>query len=181
LVWIVEGGQGGRRQLPEGSSVRGWLNRIFLLVALAGIARCGTTPPPPAVPAPAIATSDVGGLWTGTTRVTPCELAGERCNAVNNVTFTLTQYGSQLTGSYACAAGNADCRLGGAGNAGKIMSGSVSGNRINVAVKLPVDKSDCYYNGAATSSAQANGIYVCYRDGRMIEEGVWSLARQSPE
>jgi len=163
--------------------VRGWLNRIFLLAALAGIARCGTAPAPPAVspPGPAIPTADVGGLWTGTIRVSPCELSGERCNAVNNVTFTLSQYGSQITGSYACAAGNAECRLGGADNAGKITSGSVSGDRINVAVKLPADKSDCYYSGAATSPAQANGIYVCYRGGRMIEEGVWSLARQSPE
>jgi hypothetical protein len=168
--------------------VRGWLNRIFLLAALAGIARCGSTSPPPApvaVPSPSaevsiVSTAEVGGLWTGTIRVTPCALAGERCNAINNVTFALTQYGSQVTGNYTCAPGNADCRLGGADNSGKIVAGSVSGNRINVTVKLPADKSDCYYNGT-TSSAQANGVYVCYRGGRMIEEGVWTLARQSAE
>jgi hypothetical protein len=128
-----------------------------------------------------VSTADVGGLWTGTMRVTPCELATVRCNAVNNVTFTLTQYGSQLTGSYACAAGNASCRHGGADDSGNITAGSVSGNQLNLLVKLPADKSDCYYNGASASSAQANGVYVCYRDGRMIEEGVWSLVRQSPE
>ncbi len=119
-------------------------------------------------------------MWTGTTRVTPCDLAVVRCNAVNNVSFTLTQYGSQLTGIYACAAGDASCRHGGAADSGRITAGSVSGNRINLAVKVPADTSDCYYNGT-TSEAQANGVYVCYHDGRMIEQGVWALARQSPE
>ncbi len=128
-----------------------------------------------------VPTADVGGLWTGQLRVTPCDVASQRCNAVNNVRFTLRQYGSQLTGSYVCAAGNMSCHHGGAADSGKIVAGSVSGNQINLAVRLPADLSDCYYNGSATSPAQANGVYVCYRGGLMIEEGVWSLARQSPE
>ncbi len=113
-------------------------------------------------------------------RVTPCDVASVRCNAVNHVTFTLSQFGSQITGSYSCAAGNMSCRHGGADDSGKIMAGSVSGNQINLAVRLPADLSDCYYSGTATP-AQANGVYVCYRGGMMIEEGIWNLARQSPE
>jgi len=128
-----------------------------------------------------VPTAELGGLWTGEMRVTPCELASVRCDAVNNVTFTLTQYGSQITGSYSCTAGTMSCRYGGADDSGKIMAGSVSGNQINLAVRLPADLSDCYYSGTATSPAQANGVYVCYRGGRMIEEGIWSMARQSPE
>lgn len=114
-------------------------------------------------------------------RVTPCDVASVRCNAINNVSFTLNQYGSQITGSYSCAAGNMNCRHGGADDSGKIMAGSVSGSQINLAVRLPADMSDCYYSGSATSPAQANGVYVCYRGGRMIEEGIWSLGRQSSD
>ncbi len=166
--------------------MKGWLIRVFLLAALAGIARCGTTSIPPAPapapsPAPQVATAEVGGLWTGQMRVTPCDVGSVRCNAVNNIRFVLSQYGSQLTGSYACAAGNMSCRHGGADDSGKIVAGSVSGNQVNLAVRLPADLSDCYYSGTVTSPMQANGNYVCYRGGRMIEEGVWSALRQSPE
>ena len=165
--------------------MRGWLHRIFLLAALAGIARCGATSPPSptATPSPAIIvpTAEIGGLWAGTAQVTPCALAPDRCNAFNNVTFTLTQYGSQLIGTYTCAAGNMSCRQGGADNSGNITAGSISGNRLNLAVKLPADMSDCYFSGATTSQTQANGIYVCYLGGSMIEEGTWSLARQVAE
>jgi hypothetical protein len=163
--------------------LRDWLHRIFLLAALAGIARCGATSAPTPAPSPtmAVPTADIGGLWAGTAQVTPCALAADRCNGVNNVTFTLTQYGSQVIGRYTCATENMSCRQGGADNSGDITAGSVSGNRINLAVKLHADMSDCYYNGATTSPAQANGIYMCYLGGRMIEEGQWSLARQAAE
>jgi len=162
--------------------LKGWFVRILLLFALAGFMRCGATPPPPS-PSPSmrVPTSEMGGLWTGTTRVMPCDLAVLRCNAVNNVTFNLTQYGSQVVGNYACAPGNMSCRHGGADDSGKIAAGSVSGNQINLAVSLPADSSDCYYNGKTDSSGQANGVYVCYASGKMIEQGVWNLTRQSAE
>jgi hypothetical protein len=161
--------------------LRGWLYRIFLLAALAGIARCGANSAPPPAPAVRVPTSEMGGLWTGTTRVTPCQLSGERCDAVNNVTFNLTQYGSQIIGNYACETGSADCRHGGADDSGKIYAGSASGSRINLAVKLPADTSECYYSGATDASNQASGVYVCYRGGMLIEEGIWNLVRQSAE
>lgn len=164
--------------------MKGWLGRILILFTIAGFIRCGATPSPPprdSDSAVTIPTSEVGGLWTGTTRVMPCDFAVVRCNAVNNVSFSLTQFGSQLVGNYACAAGNMACRHGGAANAGRIAAGSISGNQINLAVKVPSDLSDCYYNGKATSSAQADGVYVCYKGGRMIEEGVWNVTRQSSE
>jgi hypothetical protein len=163
--------------------VKGWLYRILLLAALAGVMRCGTTPPPEQDHGPTmtVPTSELGGMWTGTTRVMPCDVAVQRCNAINDVTFNLSQYGSQVVGNYACAAGNMDCRHGGADSSGKIAAGSVSGNQINLAVKVPADLSDCYYNGTATPSGQADGVYVCYIGGRMIEEGVWNVTRRSSE
>jgi hypothetical protein len=165
----------------KASQLRSWLYRIFLLAALAGIARCGANAPSPGPPAVQVPTAELGGMWTGTTRVTPCQISGERCDAVNNVTFNLSQYGSQITGNYACEAGNADCRHGGADDSGKIYAGSASGSRINLAVRLPADTSDCYYSGSAGASNQASGVYVCYRGGMLIEEGVWNLVRQSAE
>ncbi len=162
--------------------MRGWLNRMVLLMALAGVARCGTTSAPPAAPAPpGVPTAEIGGLWTGTIQVTPCELAIQRCNAINNVTFALTQYGSQVTGNYTCAPGSMSCRHGGADDAGTIAAGSISGNRVNLAVKIAADNSDCYYSGAAASATQARGVYVCYRGGMLIEEGVFNLVRQEAE
>jgi hypothetical protein len=128
-----------------------------------------------------VPTTDMGGEWTGTTRVTPCALSGERCDAVNNVTFNLTQYGSQITGNYACTAGTSSCRHGGADDSGTILAGSASGNRVNLAVRLPADTSECYYSGSAGGSSEASGVYVCYRGGMMIEEGIWSLSHQAAE
>jgi len=167
--------------LPE-DVVKGWFYRILMLVAVAGLVRCGTTPPPQVrAPEPQVPTSELGGLWSGTMRVMPCDIAVQRCNAINDITFNLTQYGSQVVGNYACAAGNMDCRHGGADSSGKIAAGSVSGNQINLAVQLPADLSDCYYNGTAISADRADGVYVCYAGGRMIEQGVWNVTRQSPE
>jgi hypothetical protein len=163
------------------ASLRQWLQRGLLLAALAGITRCGATSPKPPNPQPAIPTAEVGGLWAGTAVVTPCALAVDRCNSFNNVTFTLTQSGSQLIGRYTCAAGNMSCRQGGADSSGTILAGSVSGNRINLAVKVPADMSNCYFAGSTTGANQANGVYMCYQHGNIIEEGVWNLARQMPE
>jgi hypothetical protein len=168
----------------KGPSVSFSLTRIFLVLALAGIAGCGTGPitifpAPSAVPPPA----DVAGAWSGTTRAVPCDVLAStgRCNAVNNISFTLNQSGAQLTGKYTCASGNMICRHGGADDSGDINSGSISGNQLNLSVIIPADVSNCYYHGATTSATQANGVYMCYQGGRQVEQGVWNLSRTSAE
>src|SRR5271166_1207790 len=126
----------------KGFFVRGWLFRIVLIVALSGATRCGpVSAPAPSIPRPSAA--DVAGAWTGTSRVTNCEvLAGSaRCNAVNNIALMINQDGAQLTGRYTCAIGNMICRHGGADDSGRIESGSISGNRINLSVIIPADLS----------------------------------------
>jgi len=165
--------------------VNGSLTRVFLVLVLAGVAGCGTGPvtifpaSPSAVPSP----TEVAGAWSGTTRAMPCDVLASagRCNAVNNISFTLNQSGSQLTGKYTCAAGNMICRHGGADDSGDIDSGSISGNQFNLSVIIQADVSNCYYHGATTSATEADGVYICYQDGRQVEQGVWNLSRTAAE
>ena len=75
----------------------------------------------------------VAGVWSGNMRVTPCSFSpSDRCNAVNNITLTLTQQGDRIKGKYTCAYGNLNCRNGGSDNSGKIVSGRISENEIRL-------------------------------------------------
>jgi hypothetical protein len=152
------------------------------MVGLAGMARCATGPAPtaPVLP-PTVPTAEVAGQWQGTTRVIPCDVAATRCDAVNNIRFTLIQDGSQLGGRYACSAGTMSCRRGGADDSGQIDRGSISGNRINLSVTVTADLSNCYYSGSTSSPTQASGVYVCYQRGNLIEEGIWEAFRTSAD
>lgn len=125
-------------------------------------------------------TTDVSGLWSGTTRVTPpCSFASGRCNAVNKITFTFKQKGDRIKGKFTCAYGNIICRNGGADNTGKIVSGRIAGNQIRLSVVVPSDVSNCYYNGQLTSANTARGGYSCYQGGELLEEGMWEANRGS--
>jgi hypothetical protein len=48
------------------------------------------------VPASAQVTN-VSGLWSGTTLVTPCEFSSGRCDARNKITLKLTQQNNRIT------------------------------------------------------------------------------------
>jgi hypothetical protein len=130
-------------------------------------------------PGPARAqTPGASGLWSGTTRVTPpCAFSSGRCNAVNNITFTLRQKGDRIKGKFTCAYGNLNCRNGGADSTGKVVSGRISGNDIRLSVVVPADVSNCYYNGAFTSANAIRGGYSCYEGGELLEEGMWQATR----
>ena len=125
-------------------------------------------------------TPDVSGLWSGTTRVTPpCSFSSGRCNAVNNVTFTLRLKGDRIKGKFTCAYGNQICRNGGADNTGKVISGRISGNQIRLSVVVSADVSNCYYNGMFTSANAIRGAYMCYQGGELLEEGMFEVKRGS--
>lgn len=129
---------------------------------------------------PASAQTDVSGLWSGTTRVTPpCAFSSGRCNAVNNITFTFRYKGDRIKGKFTCAYGNLICRNGGADNTGKIVSGRIAGNDIRLSVVVPADVSNCYYNGVLTSPTTIHGAYSCYQGGELLEEGMWDVKRAS--
>jgi hypothetical protein len=131
------------------------------------------------VPASAQA-SNVSGLWSGTTLVTPCYFAsGGRCNAQNKITLQLTQQDNQITGNYTCAYGTMICRHGGADNTGTVAWGMISGNQMRLNLTIPADVSNCYYNGMLTSVTTMHGTYMCYNGAALVEEGIWDVKRAS--
>jgi hypothetical protein len=120
------------------------------------------------------------GIWTGTLRVIPCMGLREhgRCDAVNNITFTIVQDGSKVTGHYTCAIGTQICRNGNADSNGKIVSGRVSGNNINFTVIVPADVSSCRYSAISPAPGQMRGGYNCYAGGSLIEQGNFEVTRE---
>jgi hypothetical protein len=143
----------------------GTIITLLLMVAIVHVTR---------VPAGA-QTTNVSGLWSGTSLVTPCYFAGGRCNAVNKITLKLTQQNNRLTGSYTCAFGTMICRHGGADNTGKVVSGRIADNQIRLSVIIPADVSNCYYNGLLTSATTMRGTYMCFNGGDLVEEGTWDV------
>ena len=125
-------------------------------------------------------TTNLSGLWSGTTLVTPCDFAvGSRCNAQNNITLTLRQQDNQIAGSYTCATGTMVCRNGGADNTGNVQWGRISGNLIRLSLIIPADVSNCYYNGILTSPNAMHGTYMFFNGGALVEEGTWDVKRSS--
>jgi hypothetical protein len=119
--------------------------------------------------------TNVSGLWSGTTLVTPCDFSGGRCNAQNKITLKLAQEYNRITGSYACGYGTMICRHGGADNTGKIVWGRTSDDQIRLSLMIPADVSHCYYNGMLKSPTIMHGTYMCYNGGELVEEGIWDV------
>ena len=119
-------------------------------------------------------------LWNGTLRVTPCMATlrdRSRCGAVNNITFTIIQDDSQVSGHYTCAIGTAICRNGNDAKTGKITSGKVSGKQIRFSVLVPSDVSNCNYTGYSSEPGTMRGGYSCYQGGGLIEQGMFQVTR----
>jgi hypothetical protein len=119
--------------------------------------------------------TNISGLWSGTTLVTPCDFSGGRCNAQNKITLKLGQESSRITGNYTCAYGTMICRHGGADNTGKIVWGRISGDQVRLSLMIPADVSHCYYNGMLKSPAIMHGTYMCFNGGELVEEGIWDV------
>ena len=124
--------------------------------------------------------SNVSGLWSGTTLVTPCDFASSgRCNAENKITLELTQQNNRITGTYTCTTGTMVCRNGGADNTGNVQWGRISSNLIRHSLTIPADGSNCYYNGMLASASTMHGSYMCYNGASLVEEGTWNVMRAS--
>jgi hypothetical protein len=163
---------------------------IFALLALAS-AGCGASHPAdnaytaaPAVAAqpaaaPAASTdsaqgkkpeSGMVGVYEGTTRAYCIHTIPSRCNAVQDVTITLTeQENSKIGGSYRCAYGNMVCYN--LNETGKVIDASVNGARLNVRVLMP-DGTSCIFTGL-NNAGNINGGYTCYAGGALLEQGMW--------
>ncbi len=150
---------------------------VFVLIFAAAVNWGGVNAG--AQPAP-VRPGDFTGLWKGTIRVFPCLALVERgrCNAVNNISFTIIQDGSKISGHYTCSIGTYICRNGNADRTGKIVAGDASGKNIRFDVMVPDDVSNCRYNGVSVAPDQMRGAYTCYQGGSIAEQGSFNVTRE---
>jgi hypothetical protein len=156
-----------------------------IVVSLAALACCGcagqtteTAYNPPAHPVvPTISTpnSDIVGVYQGTTRAYCLHVTPGRCNAVQEVTITLTEDAdSKIRGSYRCAYGNKVCYH--LNETGKVVDASINGARLSARVMMP-DGSSCLFSGF-NNEGNINGGYSCYQGGSLIEQGIWRAKKE---
>jgi hypothetical protein len=150
-----------------------FISAALILAAIIGAVTTAGAQPAPAQPA------GFTGLWKGTLRVMPSPVLRERSRigAVNNITFTIIQDDSKVSGHYTCSIGTQICRNGNADHAGKIVSGQASGNNIRFSVVVSADVSSCQYTGFSPSPGQMRGGYSCYQGGGLIEQGNFEVTR----
>ncbi len=122
----------------------------------------------------------LGGFWEGFSR-TGCAqgtlIEPGRCGAVNRITFTLNQTGSDLTGKYTCRIGTMVCRNEGIDTDGTVR-GHVYGQTVSMRVFFPGDGSSCAFAGRS-SYTEGGGDFTCYQGGGIVEQGSWHLDRKT--
>ena len=114
--------------------------------------------------------------WAGTTKARCGTLTTDhsRCSAVQNITLTLVDDGSKISGSYACVYGNQNCR--GMQEAGKIERGTLKGEQLELVIMAP-DRSSCRFSGLLKHDS-GKGSYYCKGGSQFDERGSWRLHRK---
>jgi len=97
-----------------------------------------------------------------------------RCSAVQNITLTLVQDGSKVSGAYTCAYGNQNCR--GMQEAGTISEGTLKGNQLELVIMTP-DRSTCRFSGLLKHES-GKGSYYCKGGSQLDERGSWRIHRK---
>jgi hypothetical protein len=122
-----------------------------------------------------IESAGVTGVWQGksTARCAPTS-ERTRCGAVNDITFTLVQRGSEVTGSYKCAYSNMNCRN--MNNTGRISNGKMGNTLLTMRVMMP-DGSSCRFSGQVGGDSIQGG-YSCLHGGAKGEQGIWEARRR---
>jgi hypothetical protein len=115
--------------------------------------------------------------WKGTTQARCAAMVSDhtRCNAFQNITLTLVQEGTKITGAYTCAYGNQNCRD--LQQTGTIIDGSLKGNQLAIAVQTP-NRTTCRFTGLLSGDS-GNGGYNCKGGSRPVERGSWRIHRTS--
>jgi hypothetical protein len=115
----------------------------------------------------------VTGVWTGKS-LARCAMTSDRtrCGAVNDITFTMVQRGSKVTGSYKCAYGNMNCRN--MNNTGEITDGTMEKTLLTLRVMMP-DGSSCRFSGQPSGDSIKGG-YSC-KGAPRGEQGTWEARR----
>lgn len=114
------------------------------------------------------------GVWQGKSSA-GCARTSDRtrCGAVNDITFTLVQRGSKVTGSYKCAYGNMNCRN--MNETGRIADGKMGNTLLTMRVMMS-DGSSCKFSGQP-SGERIRGGYSCLNGGAKGEQGIWEARR----
>ena len=114
----------------------------------------------------------VTGVWTGKSSAR-CAMTSDRtrCGAVNDITFTMVQRGSKVTGSYRCAFGNMNCRN--MNNTGEISDGTME-KLLTLRVIMP-DGSSCRFSGQPSGDSIKGGNSC--KGGPRAEQGSWDARR----
>ena len=118
---------------------------------------------------------NVAGLWTGGSEAYCGTFVHEpgRCFAQQQISFTLVQEESNLSGFYQCSFGNQIClRL---DELGKIKDASLTTHSIWMRVMM-ADGMDCIFQ-AKLHGDKMNGGYDCLQGGGELEEGIWQTER----
>lgn len=105
----------------------------------------------------------ISGTWTGV--ATSSVGAGSL-----NITVTLSQQGTNVTGTFTCSPGSGTCL-----HATGSVSGTVSGNSVTLAIVFP-DTHSCGAFNATISGDSMNGNYSC-TDPLGNDTGAWSVTR----
>jgi hypothetical protein len=115
--------------------------------------------------------------WVGTTqaRCGPQITEHNRCGAVQNITLTLVQEGTNISGSYTCAFGNLNCR--GMQRVGDITRGSLRGRQLEFRVMAP-DRTVCRFSGLLEQDS-GRGSYTCRGGSHLAERGTWRIQRST--
>jgi hypothetical protein len=115
--------------------------------------------------------------WVGTTKSRCGTITSDhsRCSAVQNITLTLVQDGSKVSGSYVCAYGNQNCR--GMQEAGTITEGTLKGSQLELAIMTP-DRSVCRFRGILEHES-GKGSYYCKGGSQLDERGSWRIHRST--
>ncbi|MGH7934882.1 MAG: hypothetical protein ACREQN_17205 [Candidatus Binataceae bacterium] len=111
----------------------------------------------------------VAGVWEGRS-IAQCLASMPdpgRCEAMQNITFTMFQSGDKVTGYYKCAYGNQVCRN--LDESGVIKDGKMIKARLMMRVMLP-DGSMCFFTGIPQND-HFNGGYSCLQGAGLIEQG----------
>lgn len=117
----------------------------------------------------------ISGVWEGAS-IAHCIGIGlanpGRCGAVEHITLTMFQRGSNVTGSYKCSFGTEDCRN--QEESGVIKNGSLSKGRLMMRVMLE-DGAMCYFTGVPDKN-RFDGGYSCI-GATVIEQGHFATRR----
>jgi hypothetical protein len=132
------------------------------------------TAPLPHAASKARADQGVTGVWHGTSTAScPFFVLPGRCAAVQKITLTIFQRGSEITGFYRCATGSVVCLN--INETGVIKAARLDGRRLSFRVMMR-DGSSCFFT-TVPAGEEMRGGYSCYQGGGLLEQGRWDVRR----